>query len=410
MSSNVETPAGERPETDEAKHQYTAIAQWLHWAIAAMIVLQFVLAQLSERAEHDGERLRQLALLANHKSVGMTVLVLAVVRLVWRLTHTPPKLPTDMLRWQQSASHWAHWALYFFLFALPVSGWLMSSAAAYSVSWFNLFSWPDLITPSTAWRDNLKLIHEWLGKALFMTALLHIGAACKHHFLDRDTVLKRMTSTATFSAFLALIGLGVFSLTNVGADAPEVPSPAENANASAESQVTTDPAANSTLAAWIVDSEQSTIEFTAEQAGADFTGVWQTWQADMRFDRDNLGESGFDVRIDVAGVETDDADRNATLQDVEWFDAASFPVAQFTTQQITATEDGYSAQSTLTIKGKASPVTFTFTVSQDGDKVMLNGVARLDRLALGVGTGEWASTEWVGQFVDVKVMVVGSTP
>ncbi|MEO0573956.1 MAG: cytochrome b/b6 domain-containing protein [Pseudomonadota bacterium] len=421
MSASVDAPGD---SADAIQHKYTAIAQWFHWAIAAMIVLQFVLAQLSEWAEHDGERLRQLALLANHKSVGMTILVLAIARLAWRLTHTPPKLPVAMVDWQKSASHWAHVALYGFLFALPVTGWLMSSAAAYSVSWFNVFSWPDLIAPSVAWRDNLKLIHEWLGKALFVTALIHIGAACKHHFIDRDTVLKRMTTTATFSAFIALVGLGAFSLTNVGAKAPapqhsessdEIVQSASDSTTAAVSVRATSESAPATAAAaapplWIIDADNSTIEFTAEQAGASFTGVWQRWQGELRFDADNLALSAFDVSIDVTGVETDDADRNATLQDAEWFDAASFPVARFSTQEITVDGDGFSGQCTLTIKDKASPVTFLFTVKQDGNTVMLNGTARLDRLALGVGTGEWASTEWVGQYVDVAVVVTAELP
>ncbi|MEL7240419.1 MAG: cytochrome b, partial [Planctomycetota bacterium] len=202
------------------KARYGGVARFFHWSIAGLIVLQYVLAKLGEVAEDDGERLRALALLANHKSVGMTVLALAVLRVSWRFVKTPPRLPESMPNWQQTASHVSHWSLYALIFAMPISGWLLSSAAAYSVSWFGVFTWPDLIEPSKAWRSAMHSTHDILGKLLFAVAVLHIVAACKHHFLDRDDVLRRMSSAVSYSLFAVVIVAGVVTLARVGGSKP----------------------------------------------------------------------------------------------------------------------------------------------------------------------------------------------
>ena len=109
--------------------RYGGVAIALHWTIAALIVTQFVLANFAERAEEAGSLMGQIAWLARHKSVGITILGLAVVRLCWRLGNAPPALPVGMAGWQKRVSMLTHWLMYGFLFALPLSGWAMSSAA-----------------------------------------------------------------------------------------------------------------------------------------------------------------------------------------------------------------------------------------------------------------------------------------
>ncbi len=439
--------------SDTHKTHYGGVARFFHWSIAGLIVLQYVLAKLGEVAGDDGERLRALALLANHKSIGMTVLALAVLRVSWRFIKTPPRLPVGMPNWQQTASHVSHWSLYALIFAMPISGWLLSSAAAYSVSWFGVFTWPDLIEPSKAWRSAMHSTHDILGKLLFAVALLHIVAAFKHHFLDRDDVLRRMSSAVSYGLFAVVIVAGVVTLARVGGSKPAVaadsapPAVAESVardpvveepavadgdpvvslpEPTSEPEVITEtlelttaapePVADAPEAVvepepappapeWDIDLSASSIAFTAEQAGAPFTGRWTEWSADMRFAADALETSGFDVAIRVAGVDTRDGDRDSTLQDAEFFDADSFPEVRFLTGTIRADGDGFVADSVLVVKGVEHPVTFTFNVAADGADRTLTGTSQLDRLALGVGTGEWADTEWVGQFVDVAVEV-----
>ena len=169
--------------------RYGAVAQVFHWLIAALVVTQFVLANWADGLPLGAHK---LALLARHKSFGMTVLMLAILRLLWRLKNPPPELPSAMTPWETLLARATHIAFYVLLFAMPVSGWLMSSAKNYSVSWFGLFTWPNLIGKNEAAFDLLRTTHHLLGDVLFAMAALHILAALKHHFWNKDDVLVRM--------------------------------------------------------------------------------------------------------------------------------------------------------------------------------------------------------------------------
>lgn len=169
--------------------RYGAVAQALHWLIAALIVTQFVLANLADDLPVGAHK---LALLARHKSFGMTVLMLTILRLLWRLKNPPPGLPAGMTPLERMLARTAHMAFYVLLFAMPLTGWLMSSAKNYSVSWFGLFTWPNLIGKSEPAFDLLRSTHDILSGVLFAIAVLHVLAALKHHFWNKDDVLLRM--------------------------------------------------------------------------------------------------------------------------------------------------------------------------------------------------------------------------
>ena len=170
-------------------HRYTVVAQTLHWVIAALIATQFTLAWMQEDLPLG---MRKLALLASHKSFGMTVLMLAVLRLAWRLFNPAPALPDGMSKFENFAARATHIAFYVLLFAMPLTGWLMSSAKNYSVSWFHLFTWPNLIAPDDHSFEVLKETHDLLSNVLLAIVILHVLAALKHHFWNKDDVLKRM--------------------------------------------------------------------------------------------------------------------------------------------------------------------------------------------------------------------------
>jgi cytochrome b561 len=169
--------------------RYTAVAQGLHWLIAGLIVTQFVLAIAADDLPLGAHK---LALLARHKSFGMTVLMLAALRLLWRLKNSPPDLPSGMTPLERMLARSTHVAFYVLLFAMPITGWLMSSAKNYSVSWFGLFTWPNLIGKNETAFDLLRTTHHILSYILFAIAVLHILAALKHHFWNKDDVLLRM--------------------------------------------------------------------------------------------------------------------------------------------------------------------------------------------------------------------------
>lgn len=391
--------------TDTTVH-YTPVAKILHWLVAGMIVLQFTLAKLADLAPSN---LRELALLANHKSVGITILAVAVVRIVWRLRNKPPALPASMPKWQVTASHVSHWSLYALLFAIPLTGWLMSSASAYSVSWFNLFQLPDFVAPNPELKEIFEEIHETLAKLLAVIAIVHIAAAIKHAVIDKDDILSRMISSISVAVFVIVAAFGAAWLGNVGNNSAPT-SDAAPASTTGADVIDETPLASSDLPVWQIDYGTSYVRFIGDQAGAEFDGVWETWNANLQFSADDFAASAFDVTVDTASGNTQDTDRDDTLTDPEWFDSINFPEAYFRASEFSASEGGYVATGQLIIKGLASPAQLLFTVAADGDKRVLTGTAQLDRLELGVGTGEWEDTEWVGKDVRVEVRVEATLP
>ena len=168
--------------------RYGFAAQGLHWVIVALLILQITLAGLADDLPLG---LDKLAMLARHKSVGITILALAVIRLAWRLIDRPPA-PPPMPRWQHVASRLTHAAFYVLLLVMPVTGWLMSSASNYPVSWFGFVQLPDLVRPDEGLEHLLEDVHETLARVLISLAILHAVAALKHQFIDRDGLLMRM--------------------------------------------------------------------------------------------------------------------------------------------------------------------------------------------------------------------------
>ena len=169
--------------------RWGAVSQTLHWAIVALIITQFVLINLELDLPLGAAK---LALLAKHKSVGITILMLAVVRLMWRWLNPSPLLPDTLKPYERVIAHVSHTSLYVLMFAMPLTGWTMSSARNFPVSWFNLFQLPDLVAPNRELYRFLHETHETLAWILVAVASLHVLGALKHHFILKDDVLRRM--------------------------------------------------------------------------------------------------------------------------------------------------------------------------------------------------------------------------
>jgi polyisoprenoid-binding protein YceI len=153
------------------------------------------------------------------------------------------------------------------------------------------------------------------------------------------------------------------------------------------------------------DPQQSRLEFTGVQAGAEFKGVFHKFTAAVEFAPDALASSRIDVQIDLNSVDTMDKDRDATIRGKDMFDVAHQPTAHYVTKSITKTAAGFSAAGSLTLHGvtKDVPIDFQF---QDAAQPKLTGSAKLNRLEFGVGQGDWKSTEWVGDAVKVSFSLV----
>jgi cytochrome b561 len=172
--------------------RYGFVAQGLHWLIAAGIVAQYVLA---EAAEEDAKALVEPFSAAGiHIALGVTILGLAALRLAWRLVELPPERPPGMKSYEVTLARAAHVAFYVLLFAIPLSGWALGTANGEGLSFFGWFNLPQLpwIEGGRLSKDQLEELHEVLFNMLVGLVLLHLAAALKHQFIDRDSVLRSM--------------------------------------------------------------------------------------------------------------------------------------------------------------------------------------------------------------------------
>lgn len=162
----------------------------LHWLIALLIIAAFLLGEIM--TDIPGLTPTKLKYFSWHKWLGVTVLGLVALRLLWRLWNPPPAYPDSMPGWQKKASSALHGLLYVLMFAVPVSGYLYSSAAGVPVVYLGYIPLPTLIDPNPAWKPILKETHEILTTVLLWAFILHVAAALKHLVIDRDGIFQRM--------------------------------------------------------------------------------------------------------------------------------------------------------------------------------------------------------------------------
>jgi cytochrome b561 len=170
-------------------HRWGVVAQSLHWIIVALVIVQFTLALLADDLPPG---VRKLALLARHKSFGLTILALVVLRLAWRAANPRPELPGTLKPYERVLARGTHGLFYVLLITMPLTGWMMSSARGFPVSWFGFFQLPDLVPRNRALYEALLTTHETLAWVLVAVVSLHVLAALKHHFMLKDDVLRRM--------------------------------------------------------------------------------------------------------------------------------------------------------------------------------------------------------------------------
>ena len=164
------------------------VSMALHWLLALMILGSLAVGLYMTGLPLSPTRLK---LYNWHKWAGVTILLLSAVRLLWRLTRRPPAA-APMPAWQSRAAHAVHAALYGLFFAVPLAGWAYSSSAGFPVVLFGVLPLPDFIGPDRALSETLKPLHGWLAYALATMIALHVLAALKHQFIDRDGLLLRM--------------------------------------------------------------------------------------------------------------------------------------------------------------------------------------------------------------------------
>lgn len=169
--------------------RYTFTAIWLHWLMAALLAALFALGLYMTDIPLSPLKLK---LYAWHRWAGVLAFLLVAFRIAWRAVHRPPALPESMSRLMRRAAHAGHAALYLLMIAVPVSGWLMSSAKGVPTVLFGVLPIPDLLSRNEELGEALEEVHEWLNYLLAALVVGHATIAIKHHVVDKDDILTRM--------------------------------------------------------------------------------------------------------------------------------------------------------------------------------------------------------------------------
>lgn len=409
--------------------RYTAVAMVLHWAIAALILFEL---GLGLRMEHAAGPLR-FAVFQLHKSVGITILLLALIRVLWRLTHRPPTL--EGAGWEKALAHGVHGLLYLAMLALPLSGWVMISSSRIVVPTllYGTVPWPHLpgfaemaAATRDGWHSAGEGIHITLAYGLMAMIALHLAGALKHHVIDRSDILARMAPGAVGGrlgeprlwviAVAAVLAAGLgYRWWQVAPPAPSSPVVAPVATPVPEpvASDTPDPAptAEATQAAavevptWAI-APSSTLQFHTTWSGDKVNGGFKRFTGTIAFSPDALEQSHVEMHVDTASVFSGDAQRDETLKSADWFSSASFAQAVFKASRFRQTSPGhYLAKGTLKLKGVTMPVELPFTLTITGKHASMHGTATLDRTAFKIGEGDYAGTAEIPAAVGVDVAI-----
>lgn len=181
-----------RIRIENTEDRYGVVGVLFHWSMGILITALAGLGLYMVTLPDAGFNIKKITLILYHKDFGMLVLALVILRLAWRLSNVIPQATEHLPDWQKIAARFVHLSFYALMFALPITGWLMSSAAGFPVSLLELFTLPDLISKNEYLFQRFIEIHKWLGYGLIFFILIHTGAALRHHFIFKDDTLRKM--------------------------------------------------------------------------------------------------------------------------------------------------------------------------------------------------------------------------
>jgi cytochrome b561/polyisoprenoid-binding protein YceI len=391
--------------TDDA---YGLVHKTLHWLIAVLIIGLLPVGLGMTQLENSPFKLEVFAM---HKSFGLVVFFLGVIRILWRFFSIRPDHLETHKGWEVNLASAAHFWLYVCIIGMPLTGWLMSSAAEFPVPFFG-YQMPHLLGKDPALAQTFERAHGILGYTLLVVLALHAAGALKHHLIDKDVTLKRMTwPKAGWGIVIAIVlymgisyGLSAGNILGIGKNS--VRSGAEIAVAKPVPRAPTD-TSNLSEYEWAIEKDQSRLSFRTTLYGSEFEGTFSDFGGKIIFNPDDLSSSSADITINMKQAATGDFDRDANLQYGEWFDSENYPEARFQTIQFEQMEEGrYLAIGNLTIRGVTLPVSLPFTLLIEGDTAKMEGEALLNRLDYGIGKGQWEDEKSVGHAVKVKIQLI----
>jgi len=407
MNEDATTPA--------ATQRYSAVAIALHWLIA--LALAFQLA-LGFSMPHDE---RGFAMFQLHKSVGITILLLTLLRVGWRLTHRPP--PAVESGAMGTVAKAVHVLLYVFMLGAPLTGWALVSTDPLGIPTllFGTVPWPHLPLPAgiNGAAEGAHGLLAWLGLALIV---LHVVGALRHQLLLKDGLLRRIGpgGSAAAAALLMLAVFGVYFGTGMkiagdveASGGYRIAQEHEGAHeetvaTAAPADEATEPAVEETPEADATETEAAAEEvgpppvwtiqpgkrlgFSVSNGGAALNGTFSDWNGTIHFDPEHPETADIRINVALASGSLGDATQDDMLQGGDFFASAANPTATWRSTSVRRTgPNRYSASGTLSLKGVSRPQSLNFTLSGDGLRRRVEGSASIDRGAFGVGSGDSAS-------------------
>ncbi|HEX2562024.1 YceI family protein, partial [Phenylobacterium sp.] len=332
-------------------------------------------------------------------------------------------------RWEKTLAGVTHAGFYLVMIGMPLSGWLMVSTSRIEIPTllYGVIPWPDLPGSNALSRELREELHD-VGEAghdsiikLFYGLIaLHVAGALKHQLFSRDEpVLARMApgaragrrleprlaiialAAAAVAAFAAVVTPPIESLRPPAAASADEDEPIEAAGPG--EPLAAAPAAPGEPVAWRVD-DGSKIEFETAWGETRIEGEFERFSAEMRFSPEALDRSRVSVTIDLASVDTGDAQRDGALPGFDFFNTAEHPRATFVADRFERTgQDSYIARGRLTLRGVTQPVNLPFELDLNEDRARVRGKAAIDRNAFGIGQGEFAATDQIPAQVKIEV-------
>ncbi len=397
--------------------RYSTVAIVLHWVISfamlGMIFGGWYMTDLPDGAPG------QYFLYQMHKSIGITVLLLTIARILWRLMNPPPALPDDMNGLEKSASHLVHLGFYGLMIALPLTGWLYSSVSVkldVPTVLYGVISWPDvpfvdgLKTESAS--GTVNFIHSRLAWLTLALLALHVIGAIKHELSAEQGVLKRMapglfgkTDAPARPARGALTAFGsAAAILILVTGAAPVMSALSGSGASVTSDASFTPN-------WTVNPDASSITFSGIHDGNEFSGTFGNWDAAIQFDPDSPEAGRAQVTVAMTSASASQKLYQDSLPSMEWFNTANFPTASVEVIDIKATDSTtYTSTVRLTLKDITVETVFPFTLEISGDTAEMTGQAVFERTPLDLGQSSDPNADWVSEEVTVDIVVEASRP
>ena len=371
-----------------APKRYTTVAIGLHWLMAFLILAMLAVGKYMVSLDETSHL--RFTLTQWHKTIGVLLLLLAVARLLWRLTHRAPAHPKAAPLWEKLAAHGSHILLYVLLFVAPVTGWMLVSVSPLNIDTllFNVIPWPhlpwlhDLVDKESA-VARYHDFHAWATGLLILLLFVHIAAGLKHHFVNKDTVLTRISpvpGSGSTSAILAstIIGCAIVASAVYTYNKLNSLSVPMSAGSSEVSLVAT------------IMGESTPISFTESTVTSSL-------------DENNPSGSTLQASVNTASVISDNMQVVGSLPLPDWFDTQQYPTATFVASRIELVAPGqFDITGELTIKAISLEQNFTMQIDETDGGTEASGEFTVKRLDYNLGMESQPDTISVADEVLVR--------